>query len=63
MMDPDTLERSFYTDVDSEIRTTDLPERFQLRSIPIKYVVNIKQNSYKLFKIYINCVFFGRLLI
>ena len=29
------MERSHFTDVDQEIRATDLPERFQLRSIPV----------------------------
>ena len=38
-MEPDSLERGFYTDVDADIRTTDMPERFQLRAIPIKLVL------------------------
>lgn len=34
--EPSELESSHLTDQDNEIRTTDLPERFQLRTIPIK---------------------------
>lgn len=34
--EPSDLERSHLTDQDNEIRTTDLPERFQLRTIPVK---------------------------
>ena len=30
------LERAFYTDKDQEIRATDMPERFQLRKVPVK---------------------------
>ncbi|XP_078492453.1 transcription elongation factor SPT6 [Ciona intestinalis] len=36
VMEPDTLERGFYTDTDAEIRNADVPERFQLRTIPVK---------------------------
>ena len=36
MYEPTELERGFFTDKDQEIRTTDMPERFQLRTIPIK---------------------------
>ncbi|XP_076825036.1 transcription elongation factor SPT6-like [Clavelina lepadiformis] len=35
-MEPETLERGFYTDMDAHIRSTDIPERFQLRAIPLK---------------------------
>ncbi|XP_077150467.1 transcription elongation factor SPT6 [Ranitomeya variabilis] len=34
--EPSELESSHLTDQDNEIRTTDLPERFQLRTIPVK---------------------------
>uniref|UniRef100_A0A8D3CLP5 SPT6 homolog, histone chaperone and transcription elongation factor n=1 Tax=Scophthalmus maximus TaxID=52904 RepID=A0A8D3CLP5_SCOMX len=34
--EPSELESSHMTDQDNEIRTTDMPERFQLRSIPVK---------------------------
>ncbi|XP_053313046.1 transcription elongation factor SPT6 [Spea bombifrons] len=34
--EPSELESSHLTDQDNEIRTTDLPERFQLRSTPVK---------------------------
>ncbi|KAM5179933.1 transcription elongation factor SPT6 isoform 2-T2 [Mantella aurantiaca] len=34
--EPSELESSHLTDQDNEIRTTDLPERFQLRAIPVK---------------------------
>nr|CAB3266713.1 transcription elongation factor SPT6 [Phallusia mammillata] len=36
VMEPDTLEKGFYTDIDAEIRSTDIPERFQLRAIPVR---------------------------
>uniref|UniRef100_A0A2K6FY10 Transcription elongation factor SPT6 n=1 Tax=Propithecus coquereli TaxID=379532 RepID=A0A2K6FY10_PROCO len=36
MYEPSELESSHLTDQDNEIRATDLPERFQLRSIPVK---------------------------
>ncbi|XP_069471429.1 transcription elongation factor SPT6 [Ambystoma mexicanum] len=34
--EPSELESSHLTDQDNEIRSTDMPERFQLRSIPVK---------------------------
>uniref|UniRef100_A0A8C7RH61 Transcription elongation factor SPT6 n=1 Tax=Oncorhynchus mykiss TaxID=8022 RepID=A0A8C7RH61_ONCMY len=34
--EPSELESSHMTDQDNEIRSTDMPERFQLRSIPVK---------------------------
>nr|XP_014354517.1 PREDICTED: transcription elongation factor SPT6 isoform X2 [Latimeria chalumnae] len=34
--EPSELESSHLTDQDNEIRTTDMPERFQLRTIPVK---------------------------
>ncbi|XP_034062547.1 transcription elongation factor SPT6 [Gymnodraco acuticeps] len=34
--EPSELESSHMTDQDNEIRNTDMPERFQLRSIPVK---------------------------
>ncbi|KAM3875493.1 transcription elongation factor SPT6-like [Diretmus argenteus] len=34
--EPSELESSHMTDQDNQIRTTDMPERFQLRSIPVK---------------------------
>ncbi|KAJ0061685.1 hypothetical protein NL108_005822, partial [Boleophthalmus pectinirostris] len=34
--EPSELESSHMTDQDNEIRTTDMPERFQLRAIPVK---------------------------
>uniref|UniRef100_A0A670JS76 SPT6 homolog, histone chaperone and transcription elongation factor n=1 Tax=Podarcis muralis TaxID=64176 RepID=A0A670JS76_PODMU len=36
MYEPSELESSHLTDQDNEIRVTDMPERFQLRSIPVK---------------------------
>ncbi|NWU29488.1 SPT6H factor, partial [Dyaphorophyia castanea] len=36
MYEPSELESSHLTDQDNEIRMTDMPERFQLRSIPVK---------------------------
>uniref|UniRef100_A0A674NP27 SPT6 homolog, histone chaperone and transcription elongation factor n=1 Tax=Takifugu rubripes TaxID=31033 RepID=A0A674NP27_TAKRU len=36
LYEPSELESSHMTDQDNEIRTTDMPERFQLRSIPVK---------------------------
>ncbi|CAL8266258.1 unnamed protein product [Merluccius merluccius] len=36
LYEPSELESSHMTDQDNEIRSTDMPERFQLRSIPIK---------------------------
>jgi len=38
VIDPETLERGFYTDVDAKIRDQDIPERFQLRSIQVRPV-------------------------
>lgn len=35
MYEPSELERGHFTDKDNEIRATDIPERFQLRNIPI----------------------------
>ena len=45
-MEPEALEKGFYTDMDAEIRNTDVPERFQLRSIPVRYefLMCIEQN-------------------
>ncbi|CAG2223752.1 SPT6 [Mytilus edulis] len=34
--EPTELERGFFTDKDQEIRSADIPERFQLRQIPVK---------------------------
>ncbi len=34
--EPSELERGHFTEKDSEIRVTDMPERFQLRSIPVQ---------------------------
>ncbi|XP_039266664.1 transcription elongation factor SPT6-like isoform X1 [Styela clava] len=34
--EPDTLERGYFTDFDAEIRNADVPERFQLRTIPVR---------------------------
>uniref|UniRef100_A0A8K9WQD9 SPT6 homolog, histone chaperone and transcription elongation factor n=1 Tax=Oncorhynchus mykiss TaxID=8022 RepID=A0A8K9WQD9_ONCMY len=36
LYEPSELESSHMTDQDNEIRSTDMPERFQLRSIPVK---------------------------
>ncbi|XP_022244486.1 transcription elongation factor SPT6-like [Limulus polyphemus] len=33
--EPSELEHGHFTDLDNEIRTTDIPERFQLRSVPV----------------------------
>ena len=35
VFEPSDLARSHYTDQDQEIRTADMPERFQLRQIPV----------------------------
>jgi len=35
LYEPIELERSHYTDFDQEVRGTDMPERFQLRGIPV----------------------------
>lgn len=34
--EPSEIERGFFTDQDNEIRVTDMPERFQLRQVPVK---------------------------
>ncbi len=34
--EPSELERGHFTEKDSEIRVTDMPERFQLRAIPVQ---------------------------
>ena len=36
MFEPSELERLHFTDADAEIRTADMPERFQLRRIPVQ---------------------------
>ncbi|PVD31669.1 hypothetical protein C0Q70_07087 [Pomacea canaliculata] len=36
VFEPSELERGHFTDLDNEIRITDVPERFQLRQIPVK---------------------------
>lgn len=33
--EPSELKRGFFTDLDNEIRNTDIPERMQLREVPI----------------------------
>ncbi len=35
VFEPSELERLHFTDADQEIRTADMPERFQLRRIPV----------------------------
>ena len=35
VFEPHELERGHFTDLDQEIRLTDMPERFQLRSLPV----------------------------
>lgn len=35
MFEPSELERSHFTDQDQEIRMADMPERFQLRGVPV----------------------------
>lgn len=35
VFEPSELERGHFTDLDNEIRATDIPERFQLRGIPV----------------------------
>ncbi len=35
MYEPSELERLHFTDADVEIKSTDMPERFQLRRIPV----------------------------
>jgi transcription elongation factor SPT6 len=34
--EPEALSRAFMTEQDSVIRSTDMPERFQLRQVPVK---------------------------
>ncbi|XP_077995239.1 transcription elongation factor SPT6-like isoform X2 [Glandiceps talaboti] len=36
VFEPSELERGHFTDLDNEIRTADIPERFQLRAIPVR---------------------------
>lgn len=36
--EPSELKRGFFTDLDNEIRNTDIPERMQLREVPITAV-------------------------
>ena len=36
MYEPSELERGHFLEKDSEIRVTDKPERFQIRSIPVQ---------------------------
>ncbi|XP_071094189.1 transcription elongation factor SPT6-like [Haliotis cracherodii] len=36
VFEPSELERGHFTDTDNQIRTTDMPERFQLRQIPVR---------------------------
>jgi len=38
IFDPFELEKGHYTDLDQEIRTTDIPERMQLRQVPVTTV-------------------------
>ncbi|CAH8498376.1 unnamed protein product [Heterobilharzia americana] len=38
LFDPSDLERAYYSQADERIRKTDVPERFQLRQIPVKYI-------------------------
>ncbi|KAK9752693.1 Acidic N-terminal SPT6 [Popillia japonica] len=33
--EPDELKRNYFTDLDNEVRNTDIPERMQLREVPI----------------------------
>lgn len=33
--EPSELKRGFFTDLDNEIRSTDIPERMQLRDVPL----------------------------
>jgi len=35
LYEPIELEQSHYTDFDQEVRVTDMPERFQLRTVPV----------------------------
>lgn len=43
--EPSELKRGFFTDLDNEIRNTDIPERMQLREIPI---TSVKEESNEL---------------
>lgn len=36
--EPSELKRGFFTDLDNEIRNTDIPERMQVREVPITTV-------------------------
>ncbi len=36
LFDPDDLARGYYSPLDEQIRCTDIPERFQLRTIPVR---------------------------
>ncbi|CAH8495495.1 unnamed protein product [Schistosoma mattheei] len=38
LFDPSDLERAYYSQADERIRKTDVPERFQLRQVPVKYI-------------------------
>ena len=35
MFEPSELERGHFTDFDQEVRSADMPERFQIRGIPV----------------------------
>lgn len=37
VFEPSELERGFFTDVDNEIRNTDMPERFQVYTFAFMY--------------------------
>ena len=41
-MEPDSLARGFYTEKDDVIKQKDEPERFQLRSIPVRYHIFLR---------------------
>ncbi|CAH8839646.1 unnamed protein product [Trichobilharzia szidati] len=38
LFDPSDLERAYYSQADERIRKTDIPERFQLRQVPVKCI-------------------------
>ncbi|VEL38241.1 unnamed protein product [Protopolystoma xenopodis] len=38
LFDPSDLERAFYGQIDERIRKTDIPERFQLRRVPLRHI-------------------------
>ncbi|CAH8528420.1 unnamed protein product [Dicrocoelium dendriticum] len=38
LFDPSDLERAYYSQADERIRKTDIPERFQLRQVPIQVI-------------------------